>query len=403
MGNTGEPLGTFLVPVFDSFDASQQMVGILTTLFVWGDYFQGSLSFDSTGEIICVLENSSGDTCSIISNIEEVKRYLEYCLCYHTFCHYSHNLENEMRNDLPAIEFGSRNIVRYYNFNIFRGDNGCDGRTPKMHAQIRTGINYRRIGHLMNASCHVGERLLRTEAKGVSSTAQKRGAENFTYQTGLRLEDRSPLDKFAQKTNNTKESNTISEPDHDKFTRKQPHVQFSADDDVYTTNRKGKRRNQDFESGYFPEQPRTALKAQEKEQGNFRVFNEAKLRSGALVRAFPNYRREGPWYDWVNIVWVDSHGENVFLPAKTLCFYESDKAGMCALVHSTVVQRNQSHDSMLSCSYEMEYTGLKPTITKVEIGSIDRSLLVYEHVPTKECLPPHLEGFSCAPHCNSVP
>jgi hypothetical protein len=145
----------------------------------------------------------------------------------------------------------------------------------------------------MNASCHVGERLLKTEAKGISSTAQKRGAEKFTYQTGLRLEDRSLLDKFAQKTINTKESNTISEPKHDIFTRKQPHFQLSGDDDVYATNQKGKPRNQDFESGYFPEQFRTALKAQEREQGNFRVFNEVKLRSGALVRAFQNYRVRG--------------------------------------------------------------------------------------------------------------
>jgi hypothetical protein len=47
--------------------------------------------------------------------------------------------------------------------------------------------------------------------------------------------------------------------------------------------------------------------------------------------------------------------------------------------------------SMLSCTYEMEYSGLKPTISKVEIGSIDRTLIVYEHVPTKGCLPPDLD------------
>jgi hypothetical protein len=64
---------------------------------------------------------------------------------------------------------------------------------------------------------------------------------------------------------------------------------------------------------------------------------------------------------------------------------------MCALVHSAVVQRNQKQDSMLSCSYEMEHSGLKPTITKVEIRSIDRSLLVCEHVPTKGCIPPNLD------------
>jgi class 3 adenylate cyclase len=64
MGNTGEPLGKFLVPVFDSYDASRRMVGILTSLFVWSDYFQGSLPFDSTGEIICVLENSCGQVIS---------------------------------------------------------------------------------------------------------------------------------------------------------------------------------------------------------------------------------------------------------------------------------------------------------------------------------------------------
>jgi hypothetical protein len=92
------------------------------------------------------------------------------------------------------------------------------------------------------------------------------------------------------------------------------------------------------------------------------------------------------------MVWVDSHGEQFFLPAKTLFVYESDKDGMRALVHSAVVQRNQSHDSMLSCSYEMEYAGLKPTITKVEIGSIDRSLLVYEQVPTKGCPPSNLDS-----------
>jgi hypothetical protein len=59
-------------------------------------------------------------------------------------------------------------------------------------------------------------------------------------------------------------------------------------------------------------------------------------------------------------------------------------------VHSTVVQRNQNHDSMLSCTYEMEYSGLKPTIPKVEIGSINRTLIVYEHVPKKGCPPPDL-------------
>jgi hypothetical protein len=163
------------------------------------------------------------------------------------------------------------------------------------------------------------------------------------------------------------------------------------DGEVYVINRKGKLRNQDSDSGFFPNRLRTALKDQETDQGNFQVFNEAKLRSGALVRAFPNYRGQGPWYDWVNIIWVDSHGGNVFLPAKTLCFYESDKDGMCALVHSTVVQHNQNHDSMLSCSYEMEYSGLKPTISKVQIGRIDRTLIVYEHMPTKGCLPPDLD------------
>jgi hypothetical protein len=40
----------------------------------------------------------------------------------------------------------------------------------------------------------------------------------------------------------------------------------------------------------------------------------------------------------------------------------------------------------------MEYSGLKPTVSKVEIGSIDRStLIVYEHVPTKGCLPSDLD------------
>jgi hypothetical protein len=66
-------------------------------------------------------------------------------------------------------------IVTYFSRMIYRGDSTIDSRTAKIHTQRRLGHNFRCLGNVMHSCCEIGERLLKTEAKKISRTAQQRG------------------------------------------------------------------------------------------------------------------------------------------------------------------------------------------------------------------------------------
>jgi hypothetical protein len=116
-----------------------------------------------------------GPTSAVMSDMRSLLLFLEFVLVFHAFCKYSHSLPPDLRIATELIDSSGRNLILYFNKIIYRGNNTLDSRTTKIHAQKRTGLNYLAICCLMHASCELGERLLKTEAKGISSTAQQRG------------------------------------------------------------------------------------------------------------------------------------------------------------------------------------------------------------------------------------
>jgi len=112
------------------------------------------------------------------------------------------------------------------------------------------------------------------------------------------------------------------------------------------------------------------------------LYNEVVLRDGSYVRASPNYRGEGPWFDFVNIQWEDDNGEPYFLPARCLAFYRKNNDCM-VLLQSVDIKSDGKvagcRNSVLTSHFKMQYSrnGV-PVLYCVNCASIDSTLLCFD-------------------------
>eukprot|EP00957_Ditylum_brightwellii_P084964 6461274-Ditylum_brightwellii.AAC.1 len=91
----------------------------------------------------------------------------------------------------------------------------------------------------MNTCCHLGERLLKTEAKGISTTAQKWGEEIFTQQTCQRIAERAVIDHFGHLMKDSEEEKE-AESSNGSFLQKQPNFKiYREKEEVKAFNRNG--------------------------------------------------------------------------------------------------------------------------------------------------------------------
>lgn len=332
----------------------------------------------------------SGDrsTAAVLCDMKEFQRFCEYILMYHAWCHYGHDLPIEDRLDDEMIDKGSRSLLRYFNFIVYRGDGTCDTNTCKTHTLSRNGWNNRTWGSLMNTSCHLGERLLKTHAKGVSKTAQKRGEGTFLFQTAHRAVERMVVTRAFEEMEETELRNS---PPHPAVkTRKIHFFEFKAEANATVTavTSEGKRGSPNKHSGFLPSFLIPALMEVEQEANEFHVWNEITLRDAEnRVRAHPNYSQRGPWYDWVRCKFQDQNKDGTiteaFYPARALCFYRVDGVGeLKCLVHSGGGKKTRSVesktliDSNLCVHYRMEFRpDNKPFLHGISVDAIDRTIL----------------------------
>lgn len=131
--------------------------------------------------------------------------------------------------------------------------------------------------------------------------------------------------------------------------------------------------------------------------------NDVSMSRRKRICCNPDYRRQGPWFDWVNIAWLSEdvdEGENVILPAQVQFILDFDHAiyedvpqhmnelelmdhdprvGIHLLVHSAsmpVEEDNTSWKSLIATNYEMENV-----MQIVSVTSIDSPVLVARDVP----------------------
>jgi hypothetical protein len=171
----------------------------------------------------------------------------------------------------------------------------------------------------------------------------------------------------------------------DMFSRQQPHFVLSRESKiVMACDRKGKQ----FDPNEISGCPSRVVcdKLLEVETGSVvEVFNEVILRDGSYVRACPNYRNEGPWFDFVNVQWEDEDGKAYLLPAQCLAFYKKNNECL-ALVQSVDITSNGKvnghRNTVLVTHYRMQCSrnGV-PMMYSINCGSIDSTLLWFNHEP----------------------
>jgi len=112
------------------------------------------------------------------------------------------------------------------------------------------------------------------------------------------------------------------------------------------------------------------------------IYSEVILRDGSYVRASPNYRGDGPWYDFANIQWEDDLGEAYFLPAKCHAFYRKNREDCMALIHSVDIKSDGRvpgcRNSVLTSHYKMQCSRSgEDVLYSINCASIDSSLLCF--------------------------
>ena len=266
------------------------------------------------------------------------------------------------------------------------------------------------LNTVMNFCCETGERLLKTEAKGISKTAQQRGDLTFLTQTMSRLQDRSVLDGFAfyLEEQDSKEVNTQSDST-DQFGRLHPHFLYETETGrVQALNRNNEPKTVDDKSGCLDKGILDALKEKEPSMKQFEIYNEVILRDNSHLRASPNYANSGPWYDYVNVSWerlANGGVETYLLPAKCLCFFRkecmvSGRIEIMALIHSVdpfSKGKIAGHmDTLLTCNYRMEFDNKgKPVTHVVPVASIESAIRCFPHVPSSQLFNASAPGVMC--------
>jgi hypothetical protein len=340
-----------------------------------------------------------GRSSAVLSDVNSLVLYLEYALCYHSFCKYSSSLPPNLRDAFDTVDYGGRNLIRYFEKMIYRGDNSLDARTTKVHAQKRTGQNYMSQRSMKHSSCETGERMLKTEAKGISRTAQQRGHETFEKQTCHRIGDRLVMDKVGMCLSlqqQAKEQQEDIEPitKGDRFSRRLAHFELWREGKkVQASDRFGKLRDQDKQSGNLHDAVINFLLTEDLNILHFEVYSEVIIRNDSYIRAWPNYRNTGAWYDFVNVQW-----ESGMFPSRVLCFYnkieDDGERKPYALVHA-VDEKSMGRvpntvSSLLTTHFRMAYipsngrgSSFKPSIRSVPVESIDSAVMGCLHKPSK--------------------
>jgi Plavaka transposase len=335
-----------------------------------------------------------GSTAAILTkDIRCFLHFMEYLLSFHSFCRYSFTLPVAMQEDFNLIDFGSRTLIQYFEKMVYRGDDSVDSRTTKVHANKRVGHNHKCLGSCMHSDCQTGERLLKTKAKSIASTAQQRGNSIFECQAMHRIQDETVLSKYEAYLKQ-QDALTTRKQKHepartDTVTRRVPNFRYCTETGKwFRLDRKEKvlgevDLDRTIEEAFFRLEP--SLDAYE-------IHCEVQLRDQSRIRATPNYGQTGPWYDFVNVKW-DENPPRLY-PARCLAFYQKQNFDdgsiqLMALIHGADKHKGRGPalfvDTMLTSHYEFEYTSSKkPKIYAIPVATIEAAVLCFYHEPPKQ-------------------
>jgi hypothetical protein len=89
----------------------------------------------------------TGKTSAILfDRVVDFKMFLEVCLGWHAFCHYSYLLEPSQRQIMAVINVATKPMIEIFDQFVYRGHNTNDTRTCKCHSHLHSTRTYQEYG-----------------------------------------------------------------------------------------------------------------------------------------------------------------------------------------------------------------------------------------------------------------
>ena len=264
---------------------------------------------------------------TVSCNAKQLLELMEMLLAFHAWYKY-----DPTPNENPdVIEHNIKLMLSFIATHFRRSEKTCDWNLSKFHELLHLVTDSYNFGSPKVIDTGKTELGLRQWVKNPSLTVPKRGVERYTEGLARRLSENLTLEKARIHTETLPYQ---SDPDDDSLSSLDDattlltksfqivSVETSVDGETRThhvamkVDAHGKRhKTQDVD---FPiEEVEWLFRNKHVEVGGY-VYSEVRLKDGSIVRAHPNYRQSGPWYDWVTEEWETSSKET---PFKCLGFF----------------------------------------------------------------------------------
>jgi hypothetical protein len=331
----------------------------------------------------------AGSTSAILTDLDGFRKVLMNALAFHSFVHYFEEIPWKKRVDGPYLHECVADFIKMYSAAVYRGDDGVDCETPKIHAHLHLAGDIIDFGHPMNWDAGKGERGLKDWAKMVSSTAQQQSLSEFTYQTASRISEYALLSRVQQRSCGSRnlEKPTVNQIIHTQQFRKLPHFWIDTFSGEVTSidRRNGKQTKFSAKRELIHRRVFLFLKRCERRvTTTVHIWNDGQIEiDGNMkrIRASSCFDNRGQFYDWVYIQ-VDQDDERTCYPAKLLLLFEDKDQVMCAIVQGCEWQNNEEkgHNTPLSTRWSLEFSADgSPTLRKISLKNVVEVLYTVEH------------------------
>jgi hypothetical protein len=272
--------------------------------------------------------------CSIKLNMNQFADWLEQLLAFHAFLKYGGHLFQESGN-IDAYQQAFCTMMTAMVKGFSRGEGTQGFKLQKVLECCHFGKDHVLMGPPVAHNSDTGERGLKPWAKAPAKTAQKRSDKVFKGQVASNIVEAQTLHRLYSAGNRYfRKQHPATENDESEDENEEhdviegggrTHVYKQTPDQVgicrlNPTKKKGASATHDTFPAQVVEWFRRTFKGARGAELTINLLTEIKLGAGAeLLRAHPNFRQEGPWYDFVEI----NYGEELgCYPARCACFFE---------------------------------------------------------------------------------
>ena len=342
-------------------DCKDEMAEWLPSDETVGDYWQPKIEYnrDDTDDL-----DESQKTIAL--DMHEFTYLVETIIAFHAFIKNPSCLveEGDIDNTLRQSCFALALLLRVLVHGVWRGEKSNGWRLRKTVELSHFLRDVYMFGSADGFNSSTGERNLKVWAKQPSKTAQKRSADIHLKQTASRFQESFVFSEiaFADKLScqNSDPSaqhsgNTVVEP-YSINSNVGKFVLHIGTGQIFRFSDQ-KRSNPLVE---LPLSPTVISWFQGKYDGDITIFSEAKIDED-LCRAHANYRKEGPWFDFV----ACKSGDN-FIPCRlSAIFREGEEQPLMALLHCPKDRKEKSYQfrderTQLFSHWSLDSTAVTP-------------------------------------------